>query len=142
MKLLLRVGVFAIVLIGGFIFRDQISGSGMDLKVGHCFDIPANDDFRKVQHHPCSEPHTAEVVYIADHPAAKGSPYTDHILNDFGRSTCVPALHTYIGTTEGDRIAIGAVFPGPNGWTDGNRKVTCYAYLVDGSSVSASFKAS
>jgi aminoglycoside 2'-N-acetyltransferase I len=34
MKILLRVGIFALVLIGGFIFRDRISGGADSLQVG------------------------------------------------------------------------------------------------------------
>jgi len=142
MKLLLRVVIIGAVLIGGFVFRDRISGGASGLQVGDCFDVPASDNFSKVQHHPCSEPHTGEVVYVGDHPAAKGTPFAESMLFDFVHSSCIPALNAYIGTTEGDRIEIGAVYPGSKGWADGDRKITCYAYLVDGSSLSTSFKAS
>jgi Septum formation len=142
MKILLRVVIIGAVLIGGFVFRDRISGGASGLQVGDCFDVPASDDFSEVQHHPCSEPHTGEVVYVGDHPAAKGTPFTESLLFDFVHGSCIPALTDYIGTTEGDRIEIGAVYPGSKGWTDGDRKITCYAYLVDGSSLSTSFKAS
>lgn len=142
MKLLIRVAVIGAVLIGGFVFRDRISGGASGLQVGDCFDIPAGDNFSKVQHHPCSEPHTGEVVYVGDQSAAKGTPFTESLVYDFVQASCFPALHAYIGTTEGDRIELGAVYPGPKGWEDGDRKITCYAYLGDGSSVSTSFKAS
>jgi len=144
MKLLLRIGLIAVVLVGGFIFRDRISGGATDLQVGDCFDVPSSADHnvKKVQHHPCTEPHTGEVVFVGDHPAAKGTPFTDALLFDFARSSCLPALTAYIGTSEGDRIDIGAMYPDDKGWAEGDRKITCYAYLVDGSSLSTSFKAS
>ena len=144
MKILLRVGIFAIVLIGGFIFRDRISGGASGLQVGDCFDVPfrSAQTVSKVQHHPCTEPHTGEVVFVGDHPAAKGTPFSESLLDGFLGGTCVPALHVYIGTTEGDRIEMGAIYPDTKAWDDGDRKVTCYAYLTDGSLLSSSFKAS
>ena len=40
----------------------------------------------------------------------------------------------YIGTTEWDRIEMGAIHPDTKAWDGGDRKVTCYAYLTDGCS--------
>jgi hypothetical protein len=143
MKLLLRLAIIAAVLIGGFVFRDRISGGADSLQVGDCFDVPAgNNPFYKVQHHPCSEPHTGEVVFVVDHPAAKGTPFARSIVIQFASAACLPALNAYIGTTEGDRIDLGALYPDSKEWEAGDRKITCYAYMVDGSSLSTSFKAS
>ena len=52
---------------GGFILRDRLSSNAGDLKVGDCFDEPASgDEISDVQHHPCTESHTAEVVFLGE----------------------------------------------------------------------------
>jgi hypothetical protein len=143
MKIIIRVLLIGGVLLGAFLFRDRISGNAGDLQVGDCFDVPAGDNpFYKVQHHPCSEPHTGEVVFVIDHPAAKGTPFTRSMLLEFASTSCIPALDAYIGITAGDRIDVGALYPDSKEWDDGDRKITCYASMVDGSSLSTSFKAS
>ena len=83
-----------------------------------------------LQHHPCSEPHTAEVFYIGDHPAAKGSPFTHSLLNDFARSSCVPALsrHTSARPRATGSTISSRSFPGRTAGPMADRKITCYAY--------------
>ena len=62
-----RLGIVAVIIIGGFILRDRLSSSAGDLKVGDCFDEPASGaEISEVQHHPCAESHTAEVVFIGE----------------------------------------------------------------------------
>src|ERR1044072_2245574 len=96
MKILIRVALIGAVLIGGVLFPDSISGNAGDLQVGDCFDVPAADtDISDVQHHPCSEPHTGEVVYVGDHPAAKGTPFAESFLVEFAGSSCPPPFVAY-----------------------------------------------
>ena len=143
MKILIRVALIGAVLIGGFLFRDRISGSAGDLQVGDCFDVPAIDtDISDVQHHPCSEPHTGEVVFVGDHPAAKGTPFREGLLVEFAGSSCLPALDAYLGLSGSDTIDIGAFYPVTKDWDDGDREITCYAYRIDGSTMSTSLKPS
>ena len=60
-----RIAIIAIIIVGGFVLRDRLSSSAGDLKVGDCFDEPATGgEISDVQHHPCTEAHTAEVVFI------------------------------------------------------------------------------
>jgi hypothetical protein len=143
MKILIRVLLVGAVLVGGFLFRDRLSGSAVDLQVGDCFDVPRGESsVSDVMHHPCTEPHTGEVVFVGDHPAIKGTPWTDSLLGQFARSTCLPAFDAYIGTTASESLDIGAIYPLVEDWDKGDRKITCYAYRVDRSTMSGSLKVS
>src|SRR6478609_9489733 len=98
MKLLIRLGIIGIVLVGGFVMRDRLSSKPGDLKVGDCFDVPtaAADTVKSVAHHPCSDPHTGEAILIAAYPAAKGAAVpNDSQIHSFLVSTCVAALTAY-----------------------------------------------
>jgi hypothetical protein len=142
MKYLLRIGIVAAILFGGFLFRDRLGGSPAELKVGDCFDLPTTtaqtvDD---VQHHPCTESHTGEVTLVTVHPAADGSKApTETELNMYLSSTCSDALVSYAGT-DNERFGIGAFSPTDAGWKDGDRGVTCYLAMLDESAMTASFK--
>ena len=141
MKILIRVAIIGAVLLGGFLFRDRISGNAGELQVGDCFDVPALDtNIKDVQHHPCIEPHTGEVVYVGDHPAAKGTPFADSLLMEFAGTSCLPAFDAYIGSNSGDGLDIGAFYPLVKDWDKGDREITCYLYKVDGTSMSGSLK--
>ncbi|HEY7970691.1 MAG TPA: hypothetical protein VID95_11905, partial [Candidatus Limnocylindrales bacterium] len=62
---ILRIGIIVLIVAGGFLLRDRLSSNAGDLKVGDCFDDPAGQtEIKDVQHHPCSEGHTAEVVFL------------------------------------------------------------------------------
>ena len=141
MKILIRVAIIGAVLLGGFLFRDRISGNAGDLAVGDCFDVPALDtNISDVQHHPCGEPHTGEVVYVGKHPAAKGTPFAESLLVDYAGTSCLPAFNAYIGSNSGDGLDIGAFYPVVKDWDGGDREITCYLYRVDGTSMSGSLK--
>jgi hypothetical protein len=72
-----RIGLIArfvaiVVVIGiaavGILFRDQLTGSAGDLRVGDCFDVPGGNQIEDVQHKPCNQPHTGEVIAVFDYP--------------------------------------------------------------------------
>src|SRR5262249_20602897 len=132
----IRIAIIAVIVIGGLIFRDRLSGNAGDLKVGDCFDVPtANVDVKDVQHHPCTESHTGEVFALVTHPAAKGTPPLDqNALVDFLSSSCGPIWVTYIGQeAAGSQVFdIGAFYPRDQDWNNGERGVTCYTYRIDG----------
>ena len=140
----IRIGIIAVIVIGGLIFRDRLSGNAGDLKVGDCFDIPSqNVDVKDVQHHPCTETHTGEVFALVNHPAAKGTPpLTESALIDFLSSSCGPLWVTYIGQeAAGSQVFdIGAFYPRDQDWNDGERGVTCYTYRIDGATMTSSLK--
>jgi hypothetical protein len=140
----IRIGIIAVIVVGGLIFRDRLSGSAGDLKVGDCFDVPTqNIDVKDVQHHPCTESHTGEVFAQVTHPAAKGTPpLTEAVLIDYLSSACGPLWITYIGQeAAGSQVFdIGAFYPRDSDWNDGDRGVTCYTYRIDGATMTSSLK--
>jgi hypothetical protein len=139
-----RIAIIAVIIIGGLIFRDRLTGNAGDLKVGDCFDVPtATVDVKDVQHHPCTESHTGEVFAQVNHPAAKGTaPLTESQLIDFLSSSCAPLWLTYIGNEAANSqvFDIGAFYPRDSDWTDGDRGMTCYTYRIDGAAMTSSLK--
>jgi hypothetical protein len=140
----IRIAIIAVIVVGGLIFRDRLSGNAGDLKVGDCFDIPtATVDVKDVQHHPCAEGHTAEVFAVVNHPAAKGTPpLTETQLIDFLSSSCGPLWTTYIGPEAAGSAVfdIGAFYPRDSDWNDGERSVTCYTYRIDEKPMTSSLR--
>lgn len=140
----IRIAIVAVIVIGGLIFRDRLSGNAGDLKVGDCFDIPnARVDVKDVQHHPCNESHTAEVFAIVTHPATKGAPpLTEAQLIDFLSSSCGPIWVSYIGqeAVRSNVFDVGAFYPRDSDWNDGDRAVTCYTYRTDERPMTSSLK--
>ncbi len=142
MKFLLRIGVVAVFIVGGLVFRDRLGGSPAELQVGDCFDVPTTIDqtVNDVQHHPCTETHTGEVVLVTKHPAAKGAPEPgDDELTSYLISTCGAALTKYAGS-DTDRFDLGAFYPTEEDWKNGDRGVTCYLTMLDESAMTVSFK--
>ena len=139
-----RIAIIAVIIVGGLIFRDRLSGNAGDLKVGDCFDVPtATVDVKDVQHHPCTESHTGEVFAVVNHPAAKGAaPLSEAQLIDFLSSSCGPLWVTYIGQDAVNTAIfdVGAFYPRDTDWNDGERAVTCYTYRIDDKPMTSSLK--
>ena len=141
-----RILIIAVIAVGAFVLRDRLTGNAGDLKVGDCFDKPttAEETIDEVQHHPCTEAHTAELIFQGDHPAAKdAAPPTDDELFSFVSDSCLPAFNSYSG---GDLLAdgvfdIGFIYPLDEDWKKGDREITCYAYRLDGTTMTTSIKA-
>jgi putative regulator of septum formation len=124
-KLGIRLAIIAVVLVGGFVLRDRLSGSAGELKVGDCFDDTTGAEVSEVQHHPCSEAHNAEVVLVADHPAAKDAAYpTDNF--DSYEQTCSAAAFAYVGANAPDNLIYSFYYPLEEDWKKGKRKMICY----------------
>ena len=135
--------IIAVFLVGGFIRRDRLGGSPAELKAGDCFDVPTTtgQTVNDVQHHPCTESHTGEVILVTEHPAAKGANApTDTDLTSYLISTCGPALTTYVGPDTA-KFDLGAFSPTEDGWKDGDRGVTCYLTMLDESAMTVSSRA-
>jgi len=145
MRLLIRFGIIGVIALGGFLLRDRMSGNVGDLKVGDCIDRPAsaNEPVSDIQHHPCNEAHSAEVVFVGTNPAAKGTPpLTDDQWLTFLSQSCVPAFDAYTGTNilAGSVMDLGAITPLDEDWNQGTRDVSCYAYRLDGATMTASIR--
>lgn len=138
----IRIALIAVVAIGGLLFRDRLTGGAADLAVGDCFDMPAGAaEVDDVQHHPCNEAHTSEVVFVGDMPASDIYP-TDEAFVGFVERQCIPAFNTYTGLdfATDQAVDMGYLTPTAEGWGGGDREMICYALRVDGTTVSQSFK--
>jgi hypothetical protein len=136
------IAVIAVIAVGAFVMRDRLSGGAADLKAGDCFDDKAEAEIKDVQHHPCNEAHTAEVVLVANHPAAKGAAYpTDDELDSWSSTNCVPAVVNYVGTaTALNTLAPAILYPKAEEWNNGERQMICYVVRSDGAPMTKSVK--
>lgn len=144
--LAIRIGVIALILVGGLILRPFLTGSAGDLKVGDCFDLPGADveTVEDVQHHPCDQDHGGEVIFVGDFPGSSSDAYpNDDAMIDFLTDACLPAYATYTGTDidAQDTFDIGWFQPTEEGWRSGDQSVICYAYRLDEAPFKGSLKA-
>lgn len=147
----IRLAVIAVIAVGAFLLRDRMSGSAGDLRLGDCFDVPTAEieTVEDVQHQPCNEAHTAEVVFVGDHPAADGAPpLTDSQLEEFVSATCGDAWLAYLGgmaaveaNAELQNLDLGVFYPVDEDWNNGERQVTCYLYDINDRQLTKSMKA-
>jgi hypothetical protein len=138
-----RIGIIAVIALGAYIFRDRLSGNAGDLKVGECFDEPtAQVEVKDVQHHPCNESHTAEVVYLGTMTGDNATYPTDVVFNQYIEASCLPAWEAYTGKTYATEtiLALGYFVPTTKGWNDGDRGITCYVSREDGAAMTSSLK--
>jgi putative regulator of septum formation len=135
------IGVFAL---GGFLFRDFISGSVADLKVGDCFDPPAlTTAVKEVQHHPCTDLHRSEIFFVGNVPGASGAYPGDAEFASYVRAQCVPAFLSYTGRDFDIDLVYDVHYlsPTPEGWKKGDHAIDCFVVRVDGTSFKGSVKA-
>ncbi|HEX5823837.1 MAG TPA: septum formation family protein [Candidatus Limnocylindrales bacterium] len=141
---LIWIGILIVVGIGALIFRDRLSSNAGELKVGDCFDDPAGaTEVNDVQHHPCTESHTAEVVYLAKMDGEDSAYPADSSVEAWVTSNCLPAWSTYTGRniqTE-EVLTLGWYQPTNEGWSKGDRLVICYGGRVDLAPMTSSIKA-
>jgi hypothetical protein len=138
----IRLLVIAIIAGGAFLFRDRITGHAGDLQVGDCFDVPttAAQEVKDVQHHPCTESHTAEVILVRDF---EGDTFpTDAQVESFISTHCLPAFAAYTGRDYdgATELDIGWFSPTQEGWKSGDHEVTCHIMRADGGPMTASVK--
>ena len=142
-SLLLRLGIIAAIAGGGWVFRDYISGNAGDLAVGDCFDAPTtvDEEVEDVAHHPCTDAHTAEVIYVADY--SPDGPYPgEDAFDAFTEANCPPAFNAYTGLdfyTAMD-YDMGVFYPLEEGWNQGDHEISCYLVRADESAMSASVR--
>jgi len=136
-----RFPILVLILVVGavaFVFRDHLTGAVDDLRVGDCFDRPANlaagGELSEVQHRPCAESHDAEVIAIVMHPAARTAAYpSDAAVSRFVAEQCVPEFESYTGSSYEAALQweMGLFLPTDDGWADGDREFTCYVHSAD-----------
>jgi hypothetical protein len=138
-----RIGIIAVIAIGALVFRDRLSGNAGDLKVGDCFDEPVGQqEVGDVQHHPCNESHTAEVVYVGNMTGDDATYPTDAGFDAFIETSCLPVWEAYTGKTYAtdEILALGYFVPTAKGWGDGDRGITCYVSRGDGAAMTTSLR--
>ena len=142
----LRIGLVGVFVVGGFLFRDFLPGGADELRVGDCFQEPALDEtVDDVQHRPCTDAHDAEVIYVAEHPAAKGAmALSDEDLRNYVGTYCLPAFQAYTGQSFDlqEVLDIGYFYPTTEGWDDGDRTIICWTVRLDGTEMSSTVKIS
>jgi hypothetical protein len=141
----IRILIIAVIAGGAFIFRDKLSGNAGDLKVGDCYDDPASTtEIKDVQHHPCNEAHTAEVVFVGKMTGDDATYPADSVVEAWVGANCVPAWNGYTGKDANTDPVLGLGFyqPTQTGWTKGDRDVICYVGRMDGTPVTTSLKVS
>jgi hypothetical protein len=143
MRFLLRFGIIGAIALGGFLLRDRLTGAAGDLRVGDCFDDPATTtEIHDVQHHPCTEAHTAEVIYLGKLTGDDAKYPTDPVVEGWVRSNCLPAWSTYTGKAFDAKAVLTLAYyqPTEKGWSKGDRDVICYATREDGATMTGSVK--
>jgi len=142
--LVVRLGIIGAIALGALVFRDRLSANAGELAVGDCFDDPAGAEIvTDVQHHPCTEAHTAEVVFLGKLTGDNATYPSDQAVEDWVLSNCVPAWNAYTGKdlqTE-TVLTMGWYQPAEDGWSDGDRDMICYASRDDGGRLTSSVRA-
>jgi hypothetical protein len=140
--LLARFGLIGAVLFGGWLFRDYLTGAAIDLQVGDCFDAPTtiSDTVEEVTHHPCTDAHTAEVVFVADYP--EGEFPGEEAFDTFTEANCISAFNAYTGLDFQTAMDydMGVFYPLEEGWDQGDREITCYIVRADDGQMTQSVK--
>jgi hypothetical protein len=128
----IAIGMVGLVLV---VFRDSLSGSVNDLMVGDCFDVPPGLlTLSDVQHHPCTGPHDAELIFETRFPGAATDAYPKKsAFTTFVGDQCRPAYRSYLGSDfDADPLYdMAYLFPTDESWTDGDRRVACLVQRVD-----------
>ena len=142
--LLIRVGIIGAIAGGAWIARPFVMGNAGELAVGDCFDEPATagTTVKDVQHHPCTDLHDAEVFYVGNYEPSTSTFPSDTEFVNFIRDRCTGAFNTYTGldfNTAAD-LDFSAFYPTSEGWSDGDRQITCYVVKVDDTQFNASIK--
>jgi hypothetical protein len=146
-RLVIGLIVAGAVGVGGFFLRDFTSGDVTDLKAGDCFDMPsvAVDVISEVQHHPCNESHTAEIVGVVDYPSADGGSYPGREgLRAYATNRCVAFFVAYTGRdpfTDPD-LTVGWMLPTEDGWDGGDHAISCHLFRVDEGPMTQSYRVS
>jgi hypothetical protein len=139
----IRILIIALIGGGALIFRDRLSSDAGSLKVGDCYDDPAAvTEIRDVQHHPCTEGHTAEVVFVGKMTGEDAVYPADSVVEAWVSANCVPAWNAYTGKNIDTETLLGLGYyqPTDKGWAKGDRDIICYAGRVDGTPMTATLK--
>jgi putative regulator of septum formation len=122
--------------------KDNVAAD--DLKVGDCFNVPTATTVKTIEHHPCTESHTAEVFHVATYTDSATTYPISLRFDSFANDACTPVFQTYVGADidSRDDLSVGYFFPTSDGWAKGDRTITCYVAKADESAMTTSVKGS
>lgn len=140
-----RIVIIAVIAGAAFLLRNYLSGSASDLQVGDCFDQPPAEtqEITDVKHHPCTESHTGEVLFVGDYPSPADAPYPSlEAFQAYVESACVTAFAEYTGSAFEDALSLGMgwYYPRAEGWKTGDHELACYLYRLDEAPMTQSFR--
>ena len=142
--------VVGALLVGGYLFRDRLSGGAGDIQVGDCFLLPASTQGQseeqvvdEVEHRPCTEAHDAEAFFVGELDAAADATFPEaSTVEDFVTAKCVPAFQAYTGSDFYTQQPLDAGYfsPTADSWRLADREVMCYLTPIDGATTTQSYK--
>ena len=137
----ISIGLIVIVGIGALVFREFLPSNVGELKVGDCFDVPTGtDDVGDVQHHPCTDPHDGEVIFVGDFTGSDTYP-SETAFDTFVGAACVgKAFPSYVGASFDAReyLDLGYFYPKSENWNQ-DKEISCYIMPIAGGKVSVSY---
>jgi len=115
--------------------------SVFDVTVGDCFDDPPEfDEVSSVPIIDCAEPHDNEVYAIFDYTGSADYPGDDEIERA-ANTGCIDRFEEFVGIDYFEsEIFVGAFWPSPGTWDDGDREVICFAYEGDFSKITGTLQ--
>jgi len=147
---IVTVVIIGALLVGGFLFRDRLSGSAADIAVGDCFMLPADQGdqsgqgvVQEVSHSPCQEPHDAEAFFVGDLEGGADAAFpATSAVEEFVSTVCLPAFEAYTGSDFLVQQVLDAGYfsPTADSWRLADREVMCYLTPISGSTTTQSYK--
>ena len=96
------------------------------LRVGDCFRAPTQGQVREVERLPCDSPHTAEVLAVQTLPAGSWPGQAE--LDNLVEVACAQELRAYVEVEPVDsQLEVTWFAPTQDGWSRGDRELTCVA---------------
>ena len=122
--------------------KDNVAAD--DLKVGDCFNVPSGTTVQTITNFPCTESHTAEVFHVTTYTESGTAYPLSFNFDSFVDTACTPVFATYVGAGLDARpdLSFGYFFPSRDGWSKGNRAITCYVTKTDEAPMTSSVKGS
>ena len=101
---------------------------GNDFSVGTCF----NESAPGFPHVSCEEPHEAEVYAKLVYPDQAAYPGQSG-FESWAEPLCYARFQSYTGIRyENSDLDFGYLYPGTEGWAEGDQEVICYVFDPDG----------
>jgi hypothetical protein len=133
--------LFAVV---GFVILDPGSNkAASELFLGDCFNDPPASEVHLVEAIPCSEPHDNEVFAIVMLTGFSEEFPGQAVIDEEAGFECLRDFGGYVGTQyENSILDIAYLTPTRNSWAEGDRRVTCAVYRLDGRRMTDSIRGS